>query len=118
MAGGGDDQREVEMLLPSEDKQPQLPLDTPEQIQHSLEVDHALARRADRELRQTASQRAKFRLFAEKVAFFLGLIVFIAAAILWIEGHGAVIVSGLATSGLAALGGLAVSMNRMVDPKR
>jgi hypothetical protein len=80
-----------------------LPLDTPEQMEHSMAVDAALERRTDREMKEVALERAAFNLLAEKIVFALGVIAFVVACVLWIGGAGLIVVSGFGGSGAGAV---------------
>jgi hypothetical protein len=83
-------------------KEPNLPLDTPEQIEHSVAVDGALERRAEREMKEVALRQATFRLLAEKIVFALGVVALLIACVLWILGGCLFLVSGVGTSGAGA----------------
>jgi hypothetical protein len=102
------------MLLSSGDKKPEqtdLPLDTPEQIKHSEDVDGALERRTERETKEVALRDASFQLQAKKILFVAGLAMFIAAWLLWAGGENPVPAFAVGSSGLS---GMALSIKRQL----
>jgi hypothetical protein len=84
-------------------KEPDLPLDTPEQIKHSEDVDGALERRAERKTKEVALRNAGFQLFAKQIVFVAGLLMFIAAWLLWAAGETPVLAFGIGSGGLSGM---------------
>jgi hypothetical protein len=81
------------LLQPSggSSREPDLPLDTPEQIEYSLAVDAALESRAERQKREAEAGSAQFRSWAERVVFFVGLLLTVILCCcgldLWVTGE-------------------------------
>lgn len=107
------------MLVPSSDsrktREPDLPLDTPEQVRHSHEVDSAREHRAtarrmegEAEAVEIANDDARFVLTRKKVHMTMGLIVFVllltCAGYLWVRGNSAAALGLL--GGAGGIGGL------------
>jgi hypothetical protein len=84
-------------------KEPDLPLDTPEQIKHSEDVDGALERRAERKTKEVALRDAGFQLRAKQLVFAAGLLMFIAAWLLWATGDDPVFAFGIGSGGLSGM---------------
>jgi hypothetical protein len=113
------------MLLPSNDKKPRepdQPLDTPEQIERSEEVDRARERRARRRIVENEAdageienRRSRFRLTRERIHLVVGLFllaVLLAGGVaLWIHGErgGALHLLG----GAGGLGGAGAMVRRL-----
>jgi hypothetical protein len=113
------------MLLPSDDKKPRepaLPLDTPEQIKRSEDVDGARERRAQRriveneaEAGEIENRRSSFRLTRERIHLAVGLFLLallLAAGVgLWIHGEASDALHLLGATG--GLGGAGAMVRRL-----
>lgn len=104
------------MHFPSVDKRPKEtdpPLDTPEQIKHSEDVDRALERRTEREVKEVALRDVGFQLFAKRIVFFAGLVMFIASWLLFMGGDDLFLTLGIGSGGLS---GMALSVKGLAKP--